>query len=181
MTRGPCQKRYPHSVISHPPSRLCEDPRLNPTEHLRQGSLSVSLLGHRAGWSRQGWTWRGRWQTPFALPLPPGWLAEMSHFGDEPQCIQQGKFPVQILGRGCHTVSFRARGCVRLPCGFWLCFVPLCWDMGELVTECCAVTQGLSEQSGKLVRHEARLRARSLFQSRPELPKLCYLTKRRSE
>lgn len=129
MTRGPCQKRYPHSVISHPPSRLCEDPRLNPTEHLRQGSLSVSLLGHRAGWSRQGWTWRGRWQTPFALPLPPGWLAEMSHFGDEPQCIQQGKFPVQILGRGCHSVSFRARGCVRLRCGFWLCFVPLCWDM----------------------------------------------------
>lgn len=67
--------------------RLCEDPWLDPTGHLRQRSPLVSLLGHRGGGAGRGGP--GGLRTAHALPGPPapGWLAEPSHCGDEPQRI----------------------------------------------------------------------------------------------
>lgn len=43
--RGDSGTSCPYSVTPHPPSCLCEDPWLNPTEHLRQRSPLVSLGG----------------------------------------------------------------------------------------------------------------------------------------
>lgn len=180
--RGDSGTSCPYSVSPHPPSCLCEDPWLNPTAHLRQRSPLVSLGGpERGGGSRQGWTWRGRWQTPSASPPRPDRLAEPPRFGDEPRCTQRGRFLCRFWGHWCRPFLLEL-GVVsggRVGSGF-VCLT--CWDAvraGGRASRRGA--EGLREESGDLVRLEARLRAAQLFRSRPELPELCYLNKRRTE
>lgn len=107
----------------------------------------------------------------------PDRLAEPSRFGDEPRCTQRGAFPVQVLGALVpFLLELRVVSGGRVGSGF------VCWDAvraGGRASRRGA--EGLREESGDLVRLEARLRAAQLFRLRPELPELCYLNKRRTE